>query len=292
MNTIREAYQKASSFLQKNNSQDPHFEAEWLLREALGWQRDQLFTRWEEPLTRQVWSQLEQWLLRRVKGEPLQYIVGKQNFYGRDFTVNSSVLIPRSETEELVEKVLHEAQKQWTSQPIHVVDVGTGSGAIAITLALESPEWRVTAMDLSSDALSVAKKNADALRVLHQVKFLQGDLLLPILETNDDFSILVSNPPYIASEVCKQLEIQVRDFEPHLALDGGNDGLDYYRQLKAQLIQLPPRRRLVAFEIGFDQGKAVANLFASLATDKQTFVEQDIAGLDRIVWFWMADSNE
>ncbi|MGN1183014.1 MAG: peptide chain release factor N(5)-glutamine methyltransferase, partial [Faecalibacillus sp.] len=175
----------------------------------------------DEELEKAFLAGMEQY----YQGIPIQYIKGYETFFGRDFKVNEDVLIPRYETEELVENILYRIDDYFQSyQEIKLCDVGTGSGAIAITLALEEPRLKVIATDISKEALVVAKDNANHLNA--QVEFRYGDLLQPLLDTNEKVDIFVSNPPYIPND--QQIEAMVKDNEPHVALFGGNDGLYFY----------------------------------------------------------------
>jgi release factor glutamine methyltransferase len=225
--------------------------------------------------------------MRRENQEPLQYIFGDQEFYGRLFHVNPSVLIPRPETEELVETVLSEAKARFGDEPITVVDVGTGSGAIAVTLALERPFWNIVATDLSHAALAVARANARRHGVEERIVWLHGSFLEPVSGAGISFDVLVSNPPYIPSDEVPGLEAQVSRHEPHLALDGGVDGLSPYRAMAEQLSRLPRRRRLLCFEIGADQGKAVPRILRERLELEHVRVISDLAGRDRVVAGWM-----
>ncbi|MBA4495941.1 peptide chain release factor N(5)-glutamine methyltransferase [Paenactinomyces guangxiensis] len=285
--TIRQAWQWASSFLQEKGTASPEFEAELLVRRCLEVDRARFFTMWNQPWPAEVQEQLSGWLERRAQGEPIQYILGDQEFYGRLFQVNPSVLIPRPETEILVETVLQEAEKEWGDQPLHVVDVGTGSGAIAVTLAAERPHWEVTAIDVSKEALNMARQNARQHQVEERIMWIHGEYLTPLLQGKAPLDILVSNPPYIPSAEVHGLEKQVSQFEPRLALDGGEDGLDPYRVLTNQLAQWNQPVQLVCFEIGADQGKAVSTLVANIAGQGEVSVRKDLAGLDRVVAGWI-----
>ncbi|WP_044641343.1 peptide chain release factor N(5)-glutamine methyltransferase [Risungbinella massiliensis] len=284
--TIREAFRQASSFLQEAGVESAEFEAEYLLRRLLQLDRTSFFVRMPESFPSASFPKLNEWLERRKKQEPIQYIVGDQEFFGRTFHVSPAVLIPRPETELLVERVLQEAECWCQREQIRAVDVGSGSGCISITLASERPKWEITAVDLSSDALRMAKYNADSLEVRDRIQFLQGSFLEPV---EGPFDVLVSNPPYISQSDLLQLESQVKDYEPSLALDGGVDGLAPYRELVSQLSQKKnlPKRLLVAFEIGADQGEAVAREVQKLPGFVRVEVEQDFAARDRIVLAWL-----
>lgn len=283
--TIREAFAWASSFLRKRGTESPEFEAEVLLRRLLGWNRTELFTRMKEPFPSHLELKWINWIERRVHGEPIQYIVGDQEFYGRVFAVTPAVLIPRPETELLVEGILQEGKKLFGDEPVRVAEVGTGSGCISISIALEASSWTVSTVDLSSEALRVARENAVSYDVLERVELLQGNLLEPLMTKADQFQIFVSNPPYISSREMLGLERQVRDFEPHLALHGGEDGLNPYRLICKDLDSWK-NLRLIAFEIGADQGKAVENLVQSISGVVKTEIRRDYAGFNRMVFGW------
>ncbi|SFX62883.1 release factor glutamine methyltransferase [Thermoactinomyces sp. DSM 45891] len=283
--TIREAFAGASSFLRDRGSDSPEFEAELLLRRLLGLNRTQLFMKMADAFPADVTLEWDKWLARRAEGEPIQYIVGDQEFYGRVYEVNSSVLIPRPETELLVEGVLQEGKSLFGDEEVWIAEVGTGSGCISISLVLEAPNWTVTTVDLSSEALGVARRNAASYDVLERVEFMQGNLVEPLISKKDRFQIFVSNPPYISSDEMLGLEKQVRSFEPHLALHGGSDGLDPYRLLCGDLCSWP-NLRLVAFEIGASQGSEVERLVQSIPGMSKTEIRQDYAGLDRMVFGW------
>ncbi|TGA99742.1 peptide chain release factor N(5)-glutamine methyltransferase [Sporolactobacillus shoreae] len=277
-----EALRWASSFL-KEHHRDENI-GEILLENRLHLSRTDMLIENRELLT----PEDEEWLKQRVtehaiKGTPVQYMIGEAPFYGRTFKVTSDVLIPRQDTEELVYRC-----EKWTERyfpagkNLSVCDIGTGSGAIAITLALEHPEWDVTAVDLSHRALAIARENASDLGA--KVTFKQGDLLEPL--KNEAFDLLVSNPPYISRPEMDELGDTVKNYEPHLALFGGDDGLDFYRKIIRELpAVLGPIRMIIAFEIGAGQGNAVSGLIRSAFPDQieSLSVEQDMAGLDRNV---------
>lgn len=231
----------------------------------------------------------EEWLREHIadhvqNGTPVQYMIGEAPFYGRNFRVSPAVLIPRPETEELVYRVGVWAKRFYPDRRrLSVCDIGTGSGAIAVTLKLEHPEWHVAATDISPRALAVAKKNAAALGA--EVAFGTGDLTGPL--NGNTFDILVSNPPYIPQREMEQLDDTVKNYEPHLALCGGGDGLDFYRRILAEAPALFGTERffLLAFEIGAAQGPAVENLVRQAFPGRiaALSVERDTAGLDRDV---------
>jgi release factor glutamine methyltransferase len=212
---------------------------------------------------------------RRMAGEPIQYITGEAEFFGSPFTVTRDVLIPRPETEHLVEKALSLAAN---FEKPRVVDVGTGSGAIAVALAHKLPDAQITAIDISAAALAIARGNAELNGVTERVRFLEGDLLAPVAE--EEFEIVVSNPPYVAESDRKSLSVEVRDYEPAVALFAGR-GLDIYRRL------IPGARdRLVAggylaLEIGFGQNTAIARMLAKGGFGEVELIG-DLQGIPRV----------
>lgn len=299
--SIREACLQASSFLEEQLVQEPRANAELLLMHVLKMDKAALLRDYAEPFPEERLAEWERLIRRKAAGEPVQYLLGEQWFYGRPFHVTPAVLIPRPETELLVEAVLEEADAIWPadSTPAEsenpavptVVDVGTGSGAIAVTLACERPAWRVCASDISADALAVASHNAAALGAAERLTFVQGDLLEPFLngqeanQTATDMSIdvLVSNPPYIPAGDLPHLQREVRDFEPRLALDGGDDGLDPYRRMVSQFSRLSRLPRIVAFELGIYQSRDVAALLKAQGYWDRIRIVTDYGGIERHV---------
>lgn len=215
-------------------------------------------------------------LERRRKGEPIQYITGETEFYGLPFRVTPDVLIPRPETELLVEQCLALAtrsgapsfrpslQEGWESKdpasPIRILEVGTGSGAIAVALASQLPNAVVTGTDISKNALAISRENADRNKIADRIRFLEGDLLAPVAE--ERFEIVVSNPPYVPAVDRNSLSVEVRDHEPALALFAGNDGLDIYRRLIPQAFAVLVPGGFIALEIGYGQQPAIHLLLA------------------------------
>ena len=212
---------------------------------------------------------------RRLSGEPVQYITGETEFYGLPFHVNRDVLIPRPETEHLVEKVLSLAAS--FANP-RIVDVGAGSGAIAVALAHKLPTAQVTAMDISVSALTVARANAKRNDVGCRIRFLQGDLLAPVAD--ERFEIVVSNPPYVAETDRSSLSVEIRDFEPALALFAGS-GLEIYRRLvpAAHAVLVPGG--FLALEIGYGQDAAIAAILAGAGFEPVEFTA-DLQGIPRV----------
>ena len=263
--------------------ENPRLDAELLLCEVLHCERITLYVHFDQPLQESELARSRDFIIRRGKQEPLAYILGHKEFYKYDFKVTPAVLVPRPETELLVEKV---AQAPMPAEP-RILDVGTGSGAILISLLAELPQAAGVGVDKSAAALAVAKANAAY--VATQVKdatlparftWTESDVLTALPAT-ERFDVLVSNPPYIPSGVIPTLARDVQR-EPHLALDGGQDGLSIYRRLLTAAPAYLQPDSLVALEIGEEQGGAVAALAAAAGFTVQV-VLQDYANLDRMV---------
>ncbi len=259
--------------------EDGRFLAEIILRHVLGWDRTRFFTHLDEPLSEAQWSKMQELMEKRLEGIPVQYLIGEQEFYGLSFHVNASVLIPRPETEILVEEVL---RRRDPKASLVAADIGTGSGAIAIALAAHS-NWKLYAVDIARESLDTAVENSRLHGVEARITFLQGDLLSPLPSKVD---ILVSNPPYIPSQDIEELNVQVRVHEPRRALDGGTDGLDFYRRLCGGLGDVLKEGGLVAFEVGFGQARDVEKLLMESGVISETAVICDLAGIERVVIGW------
>jgi release factor glutamine methyltransferase len=254
-------------------SKNPRRDAELLLAHLLGWDQAALLTHPERVLSPAEADQFESMLRRRLASEPVQYITGVQEFFGLPFEVSPAVLIPRPETEHLVEAVLERFGRE--SSP-RIVDVGTGSGAIAVALAHALPRSQVTAVDLSSAALEVARRNAERHGVLERVTLLQSDLLA-VLESAD-FEVVLSNPPYIAEG--EVLEPQVLNYEPRSALYAGPTGLEIYERLIPQARRVLKPQGWLMLEIGYGQSTALSRLLSDW--NEVSFLN-DLQGIPRVV---------
>jgi release factor glutamine methyltransferase len=226
-------------------------------------------------------AELEKLIVRAEQGEPIQYIIGHVDFRGLEIRCDRRALIPRAETEQLVEEVLK--SKAQSLKPLCIADVGTGTGCISLALLHELPNAEVTGVDISLAALSLAKENAERLGLSERFQTLENNLLDGFKEGSLD--IVVSNPPYILSDVCKTLDPSVRDFEPKLALDGGKDGLDLIRTLIKQAARVLKPGGGLFLEIGYDQGATVSKLLEQHGF-QHVKLKKDLAGLDRIVLGW------
>ena len=243
----------------------------------------ELYLMYDEEVDKDLEKQFLMGMEEYYNGRPIQYIKGVETFFGRDFKVNENVLIPRYETEELVENILYRIDDYFSGyKNITLCDVGTGSGAIAISLALEEPKLKVYATDISDLALTVAKENANNLKA--DVEFLVGDMLQPLIEKNLKVDIFVSNPPYIPQE--QEIEAVVKDNEPHVALFGGNDGLYFYRKIFEGVNELLNERALLAFEMGFDQRELMEEALQKYFPNDPYEIIKDINGKDRMLFIY------
>ncbi|GAK41315.1 HemK-like protein [Paenibacillus sp. TCA20] len=275
----REAFLKASSFLEDCGVLEPQNNARLLLEYVLGLEGAAYYMALPDVLPAEQISAFEEGVNRKGQGEPAQYIIGRQEFYGLPFKVSPAVLIPRPETELLVEAVMMHGDRLWPGGTPLAADIGTGSGAIAVTLAVKRTGWHVEASDISPEALAVAAQNAAANGAA--VQFREGDLLAPFAGERVD--ILVSNPPYIPADDIAGLQREVREHEPRTALDGGPDGLGPYRTMMAQLALLAAPPRLIGFELGQGQAEDVAELLRVAGHWDEIIVVPDLAGIDRHV---------
>ncbi|OEH93299.1 peptide chain release factor N(5)-glutamine methyltransferase [Bacillus solimangrovi] len=275
---VYEALNWASSFLKESGREGEA--ATVLLCYRLGFTRSELYLNMRESFPQEKVELFVTDVERHVSGTPVQYITGFEEFYGRKFQVNNDVLIPRPETEELIEGVI----KRLPSNKDHlrIVDVGTGSGIIAVTMTLEVEEAEVSAVDLSPKALRVAKDNAQKLGA--NVDFYEGSFLEPLIKVGKHVDVVISNPPYIPRAEVETLSDIVKDQEPRLALEGGEDGLSCYRDIVSQLPQVVASSAFVAFEIGSGQGKDLRSIISSAFPNAKIEIEFDINGKERMVF--------
>lgn len=278
---VYEALNWASSFLTEHG-RDANA-GELLVKFYLNMNRSQLFASLQDDISEEILAAVEKAVRQHAAGQPVQYIIGSEEFYGRTFFVNEEVLIPRPETEELVYHTLRKIKAIFPPEKqLDLIDVGTGSGAIAITMKCEEPRLQVTATDIASTSLEVAKRNAEALGA--DVTFVQADLLRPFIAANQRFDVLLSNPPYIPDGDRMEMSEVVTEHEPHRALFAGVDGLDFYRRFMEELPQVMRTPSLIGFEIGAGQGERVVELLRSTFANAEVTVEFDINGKDRMVF--------
>lgn len=276
--TVRRVTDWTRGRLERQQVDAPRLTADLLLAHVLGAPRVSLYMDLDRPLSKDELASYRSLIQRRLAGEPTQYLVGGKEFYGRRFQVDARVLIPRPETELLVEAVLRALPAEGS---IDALDLCTGSGCIGLTLAAERPSWRVSAADLSADALAVAQRNAAALGLLDRVRLLRGDLF-DAVPRGERFALVVANPPYVRTGELTGLQREVRH-EPPLALDGGTDGLALIRRLAADAREFLAPAGLLALEIGEDQGAAARELLEGNGY-AGVRVERDLERRDRMVF--------
>ena len=275
---LKEALNVASEELMKTGSLDAKLEAEVLLRHVLKIDRAAMFRDLDEDITMEDSSNIASLVKRRIKREPLAYITGVKEFYGLPFVVSEDVLIPRQETELLVDTAIVQA-KSLGKNEISIVDVGTGSGAIAVSLALNIPTSSIIAVDISEAALAIADNNRRAHGLYSRVKLRRGNLLEPII---DKIDILVSNPPYIRSDKLTSLQEEVLK-EPVVALDGGYDGLELIKRLLFQAVDKMSSPGVILFEIDSDQASEAVKLSQQFFPSAITTVLKDLSNNERAV---------
>lgn len=278
--TIREVLKEATQELDSGGVPDARREAGSLLSFILGKDRTFLISHAEDQVDDRSWNRFREFVERRATGEPLQYITGVQDFYGREFRVTPDVLIPRPETELLVEAALQIVGN--TGAAPSICDVGTGSGCIAVTLLCEIVSARAVALDKSPAALEIAKLNAQNLSVADRMHFVVSDCFNSLNSSDYEFNLIVSNPPYVAEVALAGLQREVRDHEPLVALSPGPDGLSIIRRL---IDEAPPFIKPgghMLMEIGFDQGEAVTTLVDGSAWALRE-IRPDLQGIPRIV---------
>ncbi len=278
MTDIRTALQRAARDLNASGSPSPRLDAEVLLMHLLGIDRLQLLLRPEMELTGEEDAGFSRWIERRSLGEPVAYILGEKEFWSLRFEVGREVLIPRPETECLIEEVLRFYRPP--GKDLRVVDIGTGSGAIGVVLARELPAARVAATDISPGALAVARRNASAHGVSARMDFVQGDLFASF---SGDFDIVCSNPPYIREEEYDLLPEGIRKFEPPEALMAGPDGVAFHRTIIREGAHRLRAGGRVFLEIGEGQREAVEALFEETGDYDDISFRKDYGGIDRVV---------
>ena len=279
--TIGSILKWSEQYFGSHGAETPRLDAEVLLSYLLGQKRIFLYVHFDQPLTAEELARYREMVKRRAAGEPVAYICGEKEFMGLTFKVTPAVLVPQPDTETLVEAAIERLKGK---EGARIADVCTGSGAIALALAHYLPESSVAATDISADAVSIAKENAESLGLSERVEFREGDLLAPL--SGEPFDTIVSNPPYIPSVEIAGLPREVQA-EPKIALDGGADGLDFYRRLVGESAALLNDGGFLAVECGDTQAGAIVEMSATGGFGK-TEILCDLADKERVVVLWKA----
>jgi release factor glutamine methyltransferase len=281
-NTCLEILNQAVEKLRSEKVDRPRTNAELLLGAVLDVPKIELYLNRNFILTPQQIDQYNQFLQERIAGRPLQYIIGSTEFFGLEFKVNGSVLIPRPETETVVEEVIQRLKNHPSPK---IIDIGTGSGAIAVSLAKNLKNAAVFATDISPDALLVAKENARMNQVENQIEFLHGDLFEPLRnkQLEGQIDCIASNPPYVNQDEFDQLPKEVRDFEPVVALKSDQEGMSFHKRIIEGAVDFLKRDGILALEVGLGQAKQVAEFVVEIDKFKHIEIKKDLGGIERIV---------
>jgi len=279
--TLAQALHRAEELLRAEGIEDAWLEAEVLLRHALGLDRHTLFASFHEPIAPDQQAAYQTLVERRLAHEPTAYILGRREFYGLDLECTPAALVPRPETELLVEEALRIAGSETKGEGTWgIVDVGTGNGAIAVALAVNLPSVRISAIDVAAEALALARRNAARHGVAGRISFVQGDLLSPLVAPVD---LIVADLPYVRSGDWEALPLEIRDHEPRRALDGGPDGTAVLERLLRQAPSYLRRPGWLVAEIGDDQAARLGEVAAALFPGGSIEVKQDLGDLDRLL---------
>lgn len=286
--TIGKILKWTEGYFQRAGLDSPRLDAEVLLSYVLKKERIFLYVHFDQPMEAAELAAYRDCIRRRVQRQPVAYITGRKEFMGLEFKVTPAVLIPRPDTEILVEAVLQRLRAGAEAAGSRIADIGTGSGAICLSLLNYLPQLRAAAVDISSEALAVAEENARILGLSDRLELWQGDMLAPLQADCGQLAAIVSNPPYIPRGDIGGLEPDVRDFEPLGALDGGVDGMDFYRRLLAGGAALLLPEGFLAVETGIRQAGQVKRLAEALPQWGRCEIIRDLAGIERVVVLWKA----
>jgi len=281
--TIQKLLNWTSEYLTNKGVDSPRLSAELLLSHALGLKRIELYTQFDRQVPQQQLDLLHDLVKRAGLHEPVAYLTGKTEFYSLEFDITTDCLIPRPETELLVQRAIEFLRTRSGIQ--YVCDLCTGSGCIAVTIAKNVPEARITATDISAAVLDVAARNVEKHRLKEQVRLLCGDLFEPLIQQLDvnEFDLIVCNPPYVSTSEYENLDKNVKDYEPESALLAGEDGLDIYRRITEKVDEFLKPGAALMLEIGYAQGPAVKKLLEETGVFAEIKIEKDFQNNDRIV---------
>jgi len=280
--TLLDVLRLSTSFLAQRGSDSARLDAELLTAHSLGLRRLDLYLQFDRPLREDELDPIRALLRRRAQGEPVAYLVGRREFYGRSFRVTPAVLIPRPDTETLIEAALAWAREQRPDAALRIADAGTGSGCIAVTMCAELPAATAVASDVSPDALDVARDNAQQLGVAERITLVQGEWAAP-LQPQAPYDMLLSNPPYVRVDEVDELAADVRNYEPRGALTAGDDGMDAYRVLLRDAPALLAPQAYVALEVDPRRAQAVEALVGETWPRAAVRRIRDLTDRDRVV---------
>lgn len=279
MLTVLDAINLTTDYFTKKQIESPRLNAELILSSVLELKRLDLYLQFERPLNHIEKTKYRDLLKRRSEGEPIQYLLGFTEFYGEKFLVNRNVLIPRPETELLVEKIISE---NFTLEEIRILDIGTGSGNIPIIIKKNIPNAEITSIDISENAIEIARKNEEIILKTNKINFLNLDIFdEEKLKSLGKYDIIVSNPPYVSEDEYPNLQIEIVNYEPKNAITDGKDGIEFYRQIEKRCMNLLNGNGKIYLEIGKDQENSILNLFDDEYFDKEKV--KDYSGIYRIL---------
>jgi len=285
--TVLDILNRSTKVLGDHQIEGPRLNAELLLAHSLGLDREGLYTHLRRPVEEREQQMYEGLVRRRISGEPLQYILGHQEFWSIDFRVDPRALIPRSDTESLVEQAVALLSKTSSCDVPRVLEIGTGCGAVAIALAKEVKDIFLVATDISREALLLAEENARSAGVLHRIAFVRGDLLAPFRisrgRERKAFDLILSNPPYIVRSDIGRLAREVKRYEPVLALDGGEDGLDFHRRILGEVPSCLREGGWLLLEMGQGQGAKISEMMETKGSFARPELVRDLSGIERVI---------
>jgi len=280
MLTVLESLNLSSDYLQKHGIESPRINAELLLASILNCKRLDLYLAFDKPLSEEELVKYRDFIKRRGKFEPLQYITGSVEFYGIEIKVNPSVLIPRAETEILIDSVVEQVN---IKEEINIVDIGCGSGNIAIALAVNIPNSKVFGIDISKDALKISAENAKANRVMNNTEFHQKDILTSDFADLPKMDIIVSNPPYVSEEKFASLQNEIKYFEPNFAVTDFSDGYKFYKAISEKAKQLLKPGGRIFFELSENQHIKVKEIMEASGI-KDININKDYLNIERVIY--------
>jgi release factor glutamine methyltransferase len=279
--TIQKLLTWVTEYLTQKGVDAPRLSAELLLSHVLGLKRIELYTQYNRIVAQEQLTKLRGLVKRSGEHEPVAYLVGRTEFYSIEFEVTPDCLIPRPETELLVQRSIELLRKR--TGPQSVCDLCTGCGIIAVAIAKNVPDAKVIATDISEPALAVAARNVEKHKLLERIELRRGDLFEPLVPQLDLFDLIACNPPYVSAAEYEALEKNVKDYEPRLALYGGREGLDVYRRIVEKVGQFLKPDGVLLLEIGYQQGPAVRQLLEQTGVFAQIRIDKDLQGHDRVV---------